>query len=242
MRLIRDGRNLGLAARLNQGIDLASGRFIARMDQDDLCFPQRLARQTAFIESRPDIDLVAARAVVFRDAVEGPLGLLAGPNSHARIVSRPWLGLPMPHPSWFGRAEWFRRHRYWLPEYVRAEDQEILLRAMPTSRYEVLEEVLLAYRVTGFDTGKLMRGRLALLRVQCRHFSRWLRLDWLALALAVFAAKAMLDRAHSWLQHGDRAFFRRFGGPVPDSLANGFHELARLCGTLNGRVEGEDKC
>src|ERR1039457_5293818 len=47
VRLLRDGMKQGLAARLNQGIGLAAGRYIARMDADDVCFPQRFARQAA---------------------------------------------------------------------------------------------------------------------------------------------------------------------------------------------------
>ncbi|MFM8312721.1 MAG: glycosyltransferase family 2 protein, partial [Deltaproteobacteria bacterium] len=41
IRIIQDGNRLGLAARLNQGIALSGGDYIARMDADDLAFPVR---------------------------------------------------------------------------------------------------------------------------------------------------------------------------------------------------------
>ena len=65
IRLQRDSQRKGLATRLNEAVALARGRFIARIDADDICFPARLEKQVAYLESHPDIDIVASRAVVF---------------------------------------------------------------------------------------------------------------------------------------------------------------------------------
>ncbi|NMC97203.1 MAG: glycosyltransferase, partial [Deltaproteobacteria bacterium] len=63
IRILRDGENKGLAARLNEAIDLARGSYFARMDQDDVSYPDRFARQIEALERDPQLDLVAARAV-----------------------------------------------------------------------------------------------------------------------------------------------------------------------------------
>src|ERR1700733_14082702 len=55
-----DGRRLRLAARLNECIDRARGLYLARMDADDIAYPDRLARQLAFLGSHPDVDLCSA--------------------------------------------------------------------------------------------------------------------------------------------------------------------------------------
>ncbi|MGG6499264.1 UNVERIFIED_CONTAM: glycosyltransferase family 2 protein, partial [Bacteroidetes bacterium 56_B9] len=47
IRLVREAASAGLARRLNQAVALSRGEFIARMDADDVCFPERLARQVA---------------------------------------------------------------------------------------------------------------------------------------------------------------------------------------------------
>src|SRR5713226_5627186 len=74
IRVVQDGRNLGLAARLNQGIDLARGKYLARMDQDDVAYPTRLERQVEFLDRNSSVDLAGTKAIVFRD--EGlPAGL-----------------------------------------------------------------------------------------------------------------------------------------------------------------------
>lgn len=65
--LIQDGANRGLAARLNEGIDHARGKYLARMDQDDIAYPERLEAQVNFLGKHPEIDLVAARTLLFRE-------------------------------------------------------------------------------------------------------------------------------------------------------------------------------
>lgn len=59
IRLIHNEKNIGLAASLNRGISLAQGRFIARMDADDISLPERLARQIEAFQENPGLDLVA---------------------------------------------------------------------------------------------------------------------------------------------------------------------------------------
>src|SRR5262245_14383703 len=65
VRLIREGKRAGLAARLNQAVGISQGEFIARMDADDLCFPDRLRRQVTYLTQQPQIDLLGCGAVVF---------------------------------------------------------------------------------------------------------------------------------------------------------------------------------
>src|SRR4051812_22555449 len=55
IRLLKDGQRLGIATRLNQGIDLARGRYLARMDADDIAYPERLAIQVAYLDSNPRV-------------------------------------------------------------------------------------------------------------------------------------------------------------------------------------------
>ena len=59
--------NHGLAAALNRCLDAASGEYIARMDADDVSYPERLARQAAFLDSHPQFALVGCQADLFDD-------------------------------------------------------------------------------------------------------------------------------------------------------------------------------
>jgi glycosyltransferase involved in cell wall biosynthesis len=175
IRVVQDGRNLGLAARLNQGIDLARGKYLARMDQDDVAYPFRLERQVEFLERSPDVDLAGTKAIVFRDGGH-PVGLFPFRATHAEICARPWNGFYLPHPTWMGRIEWFRRHRYTIPEVVRAEDQDLLLRTYDSSRFACVDEILFGYRKAPQPPGKLWTARINLARAQLRAHAakgRW---------------------------------------------------------------------
>jgi glycosyltransferase involved in cell wall biosynthesis len=175
VRMVQDGRNLGLAARLNQGIDLARGKYLARMDQDDVAYPSRLERQLEFLDRNPNVDLAGTKAIVFRD--EGhPVGLFPFRATHSEICARPWNGFYLPHPTWMGLIEWFRRHRYAMPEIVRAEDQDLLLRTYDSSRFACVGEILFGYRKAPLSHGKLWTARINLARAQLRVHSakgRW---------------------------------------------------------------------
>lgn len=70
IRLVRQ-QNRGLAATLNKGIELASGRYVARQDQDDVSYPTRLAKQVAYLEEHVNCALVGTWAEIWRDGKSG---------------------------------------------------------------------------------------------------------------------------------------------------------------------------
>lgn len=170
VRVLRDGRSLGLAARLNEAVALARGRYIARMDHDDVSHPDRLRQQFEFLELHPEVDLLGTRCLTI-DENERILGSLPAPTSHERICARPWLGFYLAHPSWMGRTGWFRRNRYRDPGPYRCEDQELLLRTYESSKFAALPEPLLAYRVRRRPRfGILATTRFAWAMVQVQKF------------------------------------------------------------------------
>lgn len=183
--VVRDGKNLGLSKRLNQAINMARGRYFARMDHDDFCHPERFARQVAFLAQHPEVDLLATRCTTM-DETGKENGVLPYAMEHTQICARPWLlGFPMPHPSWMGRTEWFREHLYQDPGPYCCEDQELLLRAYHSSHYHALPEFLLTYRLRSHTPWlKLWRTRRALFAVQTRFFAN--RREWMAVLLAFF--------------------------------------------------------
>lgn len=65
---IHSQANIGLAGTLNRGLGLARGEYIARQDQDDWSFPERLAKQVAFLEAHPACALLGTWAEIWRDA------------------------------------------------------------------------------------------------------------------------------------------------------------------------------
>jgi len=194
IKIISDSLHKGLATRLNEGIDLALGTYIARMDADDLCFPNRLDKQVLFLDSHPEIDLTACKTLAFNcDGVLDSVRLLPYHQTHDELIARPWRSIYMPHPSWLGKREWFRQHRYRIPEVLRAEDQELLIRAMPESKYYCLPEILLAYRQGTFNLQKSLLARKGLYLSQMRIF--YSRREWIYMLQSswIMAQKSIFD-------------------------------------------------
>ena len=189
IRIVEGHCNRGLAARLNEAVSLARGTYFARMDQDDVSHPERLSKQFAFLESEPGVDLLAAQCVVINENNE-VTGVLPFRSSHQDICKAPWLGLHMPHPTWMGRTAWFRSNAYLCPGPYFCEDQELLLRTFRSSRFQVLSEPLLAYRIRNrISLSKLWRTRTTLLRLQWKYFSESGRPDHAMGSVAAFIAK-----------------------------------------------------
>ncbi len=213
-----DGRNLGLAARLNQACEMARGGFIARMDQDDVSYPERLQRQFEMLCANPNVDLIATRAVTI-DEKNVLTGLFPCALTHESLCARPWAGFVFPHPTWMGRREWFLRHRYAEPAPYLCEDQELLLRTFSHSSFRTLDEVLFAYRVRDVPAWpKRGKTRRALAAVQIQHFCKSSLWGYLTLSLAAYLVKSGVDLARRV------GLIRRHRQPVNAGLVAGWRQ------------------
>nr|WP_315225897.1 glycosyltransferase family A protein [uncultured Albidiferax sp.] len=198
IKVLQDGLNLGIAIRLNQAIDQARGRYFARMDADDISFPERFATQVAALQKDTALSLVATRAITV-DEFNRVSGSFPYAISHANICARPWLGFHFPHPTWMGKTEWFRAHRYAVPAPYLCEDQELLLRSYRNSRFATVDEVLFAYRVkSSTDWRRFPEIRRAMADYQLRYFIRSGRWHFAAMALLAFLGKRGVDKWRQW--------------------------------------------
>jgi len=157
IKVISDGINLRLPARLNQSISLSQGKYFARMDGGDIAYPERLAVQVQYLEGHPDIDLVASRIIIFSG--EGHvIGSYLFRQSHSEICSRPWAGFYLPHPTWMGRLKWFRTNLY-RTDMNKSQDEELLLRTYRNSCFACIPNILLGYRVRSLSLTKILNSR-----------------------------------------------------------------------------------
>lgn len=76
--LLRNPENLGLNATLNRCLEAARGSYIARMDGDDVCAPERFAEELAVLESEPEIAIVSTDMHFFDES--GVWGMICHPE------------------------------------------------------------------------------------------------------------------------------------------------------------------
>lgn len=218
IRIIADTNNKGLAARLNEAIDLAQGRYFARMDQDDISYPERFAQQLDRLISDPSLDLVGVRSIAISEDNE-ILGTFPYALTHDELCAKPWRGFYLMHPTWMGKTEWFRRHRYARPGPYLCEDQELLLRSYGTSHFSVIDDILFAYRVRGRVVWrKLLKTRWTVLVVQISHFVRDRKLSYLLFAVITFSARVIMDILHVIASMHSAPIVARYRGAPVDSL------------------------
>jgi len=191
--LIKETSNSGIANRLNQAIDLAKGKYFARMDHDDIAFPSRLEKQLNILLGDSSIDLIAAQAITIDDE-NRVIGNLQGPKVHNEICAMPWRSFHMPHPTWMGKTEWFKKYHYSYDKPYCSEDQELLLRSFNESKFSSCDETLLAYRVRlSNNFFKLIRTRFGMLRFQSVYFLRASQFGYFILAILSFGLRFFLD-------------------------------------------------
>lgn len=193
IRIFRDDANRGLAARLNEAIDLARGQYLARMDQDDVSYPERFECQVQALLNDSRLDMIAVRAIAISDEDE-PVGLFPYALTHQEICARPWRGFYLPHPTWMGKTSWFCKHRYSIPGPYYSEDMDLLLRSYNTSQFSMLPEILFAYRVRkNIVWGQQIKARLAVFGIQVRAFRRNCHRHYIIPAALVLLARVLSD-------------------------------------------------
>lgn len=166
VRVIADGEHHHLARRLNQTIGMARGRYVARMDGDNVMHPQRLAHQLAFIEQHPEVDVIDSPVYLIDDftRIVGTAGeRIRESDSAAILIARSFL----VHPAVFARIAWFQENPYAeSPDFERCEDLELWIRSLLGARLRVarLSEPLLFYRIGDFD---FSRYRMTMAGVRC---------------------------------------------------------------------------
>ena len=134
--------NVGLANILNIGIDMARGKYIARMDSDDISLPNRLQVQFDYLEQHPDIDLVSVAMQQFGDGSK----IMRYDNATEDIKFNALFFSPVLHASSMWRKERFASMRY-EQDYVPAEDYRLWTQALLAGIHmRNLPDVLYLYR------------------------------------------------------------------------------------------------
>lgn len=124
--LIHNPLNHGLAYSLNTCIDVAQGKYLARMDDDDICIPERFAVQYEFMETHPEISFVGSNAKLMDDdGVWGIRRMPEWPDKQDFLKYSPFI-----HPSIFVRRSVFEKAGDYQAskETWRCEDYELFMR------------------------------------------------------------------------------------------------------------------
>ena len=171
IRLEQHERNLGIAAALNQGLKLAKGSYIARMDCDDISEPNRVTVQVNFMEKHPKVGICGtwAREMGNRNAIH------VFPQDFEGIKARLLFGSPLAHPTVMLRRAMIEEHELcYDPQALHAEDYELWARAAEFFPLANIPKPLLQYRVHGRQISSefLAQQRNTTVSIQQRQLKR----------------------------------------------------------------------
>ena len=135
--------NSGLAVSLNVGLRAARGKYIARMDGDDISLPERFAKQVEFMDNHPDVGVCGTAFMQFGDRTGVSWTMTDPEEIKSRLMFWPCIG----HPTVMMRHELIiKENLYYNTQFKQSEDHELWLRFSQLCKITNIPEVLLLYR------------------------------------------------------------------------------------------------
>lgn len=149
VRVIRNEVNRGITASLNVALDAARGDYIARMDSDDICLPERFSEQVAFMEENPDV-IVCGSWIRTCGNAEYERRMIIPDREYQRSCFVFGNIYGITHPTAMFRASMLRekgiRYDETLPT---AQDYGMWVECVKHGRMANVEKILLRYRIHG---------------------------------------------------------------------------------------------
>jgi hypothetical protein len=157
LRVLRNDSNLGIVASLNRGIAAARGRYVARMDADDVTLPGRFDAQAVYLDANPQVGVLGGTVLRIdgagRPLEDEPVPLPTDPQ-HVHFLL--WWHNVINHPTVMARRELLEALGGYRETAYPAEDYDLWLRAAERTGVGNLAAPLLRYRVHEHSiTGRL---------------------------------------------------------------------------------------
>lgn len=149
-RIVHVRREHDYMASMNAGIRLAKGKYIMRMDADDLMLQGRIRKQVEYMEAHPEVDVCGSGMKNFGKDDSSLYGL----TRHTSVISSLLLYNTMAHPTVIMRKESVDRYiakhgTLYDKEYVYAEDYRLwTCMAMEGYRFDNIKEMLIKHRIS----------------------------------------------------------------------------------------------
>lgn len=143
IKLIQNETNKGLIYTLNKGLDIAQGKYIARMDADDISKPERIEKQFTFLEANPAIDILGTAFNILNTQYE-----IHHPIYNEDIRIKLLDDNAFAHPSVMMRTSALQKYNlYYKSEYKHVEDYQFWIQAAINGLgLANLDDILLLYR------------------------------------------------------------------------------------------------
>ena len=187
----RNEQNSGITKSLNELLAMARGKYIARMDADDISLPDRLGLQIKVMEEKKDVWVCGGLHTIFTGTHEHIRHLA---TNHDEIAASLLFSTSLPHPFvMFRGAVWKEHNIQYNPEYIFAQDYALWVRIFlefPECRFHNVPHVIGRYRSHGDAISQKEGGRQ-------RHFAS---LTYQKLIGALGLSDSLYKNAHKFFR------------------------------------------
>ena len=173
IRLVHNEENMGLIKTLNKGIELARGKYIARMDADDIAELNRLEVQVEYMEKNENIALVGSNGTMFlskKPMVKKPTNF---PTDYEEIRCKLLFESTFMHPAVMMRKEILIANHYrYRMEYKATEDYGLWVEIARKHRVANIPDRLLNYRIVSSSiTNQALKNMNERMKIMKRIYS-----------------------------------------------------------------------
>jgi glycosyltransferase involved in cell wall biosynthesis len=167
--------NMGIVATINRLLKNIpeNAEFIALLDSDDVCLPDRMMRQINFLENNPDIGGVSSNLEII-DENSATTGFRKYPCSAELVRDALPYSNVLAQPAMMLRKEIIQRAGYYSSEYIGCEDYEFWLRILEFADFANLAEPVIKYRISSGQTkSRHLKATLKnTMKIQREYFQR----------------------------------------------------------------------
>lgn len=165
----RSAERVGFIKSLNRGLEVSTGKYIARMDGDDFSHPDRFEKEVAFLEANPDVMVVGGQMNIMDE--NGQItSARSYPTGGLKFFFFSCARNPMAHPTIMMRREVVDKGYRYDESLKMSEDLDFWLRLMNDGyRIANLTDTLLNYRVMGNFLEKRSSDTQREVMAQVRH-------------------------------------------------------------------------
>jgi|SRR5579872_44193 len=142
IKLIINKKNLGLAESLNKALKKTRGKYIARMDADDISLPRRFETQLEFFKKNPKVDLCGSWVKLINEQ-NRVIGKVHYPTGDAEIKKMSGWITGIIHSTWMAKKNVFDNLKGYDTKFDMAEDLDFLIRAKKFKLANISKELLL---------------------------------------------------------------------------------------------------
>ena len=147
VKVVREQTRMGFVPALNKGLKLAAGKYIARMDGDDISLPERFEKQIAYLEENEDVSVLGGQINII-DENDDIVSERKYPVGKKQILKYEIFRCPLAHPTVMFRHKLVENGFLYDESLKRAEDLNLWLSIQKAGyRIDNLTDKLLNYRV-----------------------------------------------------------------------------------------------